>query len=429
MSHHKITNSQIRILLCEGSSTNVREMISALAPFGYTIDICDPNPLCMGRFSRAIHKVYRCPTSGSDPLGYLVFVLSLLKRQNYDVLFPANEQAYLFAWAKEALTPLVGLAVADFSAFNRLQTKSAFMQLLDELHLPHPSTHLAYTWTEIEQSAALFNPPFYIKTSYGTASTGVWRIQQIQELAQLKAQLQGQSLLDGQTEFLIQAGAPGDFEQSHAIFDHGRLLALHCTRRLREGAQGGAAVKIAVNRPLVREHFEKIGQYLAWHGSLSIDYFWDGQNGQPGYIDANPRITEPMNAVVNGINLADLQVQLSLGREISARPTAQTALKSHNTLQALLGAAGRRYSRLDILGELMQAVFKKGVYRDSQEGMTPVLRDFPSILPLGIVLAELLLNPRSKQNLALKTISNYSLGLAIPRLLAMSPECLYNEIT
>jgi hypothetical protein len=378
----------------------------------------------MGRFSKYIHKVYHCPISGSDPVGYLKFILHLLKQENYDVLFPANEQAYLFSWAKDYLTPLVGLAVADFSAINRLQTKSAFMQFLDEIQLPHPATQFGHTWPEIEKAASLFTKPFYIKTSYGTASTGVWRIEQMKVLPEVKAQLDEQSLLDGQTEFLIQAAAPGDFEQSHAIFDHGRLLALHCTRRLLEGAQGGAAVKMGVNRPIIREHFEKIGQYLAWHGSLSIDYFWNEQTGQPSYIDANPRITEPMNAVVNGINLADLQVQLSLGKEISTLPPVQTALKSHNALQSILGAAGRRFSRLDIIREMIHVVFNKGVYQGSQEGMTPILQDFPSILPLVIVFITLLLNPQSERYFTLKTIANYSLGLAIPKLFAMKPENL-----
>jgi predicted ATP-grasp superfamily ATP-dependent carboligase len=417
-------NSKIRILLSEGSSTNVREMITALGPSGYTLDICDPNPMCMGRFSRYIHKVYRCPTSGSDPVGYLKFILHRLKQEKYDVLFPANEQAYLFAWAKDYLTPLVGLAIADFSAFNRLQTKSAFMQFLDEIQLPHPATQLAHTWPEIEQASGRFTTPFYIKTSYGTASTGVWRIEQMKDLGEVKTRLDEQRLLDGQTEFLIQAAAPGKFEQSHAIFDHGCLLALHCTRRLLEGAQGGAAVKVGVNRPVIREHFEKMGQYLAWHGSLSIDYFWNEQTGQPSYIDANPRITEPMNAVVNGINLADLQVQLSLGRKIAPFPAVQTERRSHNALQSILGAAGRRYSSLDVIREMLQIILKKGTYQGSQEGMTPILQDFPSITPLAVVFISLLFNPRSEQNLALKTIANYSLGLAIPKLSAQKPENL-----
>jgi predicted ATP-grasp superfamily ATP-dependent carboligase len=347
-------------------------------------------------------------------------VVDLLKRQKYDVLFPANEQAYLFAWAKNQLTPLVGLALADFSAFKRLQTKSAFMQFLDELQLPHPATRLAHTWSEIEQAAGFFTAPFYLKTSYGTASTGVWRVECNRNLPGLKARLDELGLLDGQTEFLVQAAAAGSFEQSHSIFDHGRLLALHCTRRLLEGSQGGAVLKIGVERPLVRRHFEQMGKSLNWHGSLSIDYFWDEDGGQPAYIDANPRITEPMNAVVNGLNLADMQVQLSLGREIQPQPAQRSGLKSHSAMQAILGAAGRRHSRLDVLRDVWQVVFKKSIYQGSQEGMTPVCQDFPSILPFSLVLTSLLLNPASEHSLALRTISNYSLGSAIPRLSSLS---------
>ncbi|HVM72503.1 MAG TPA: hypothetical protein VMT91_12150 [Anaerolineales bacterium] len=416
------SNSNIRVLLSEGSSTNVREMITALGPLGYTLDICDPNPLCMGRFSRYIHKVYTCPVSGSDPVGYLKFIISLLEREHYDVLFPANEQAYLFGWAKQYLTPLVGLAVSDFSVFNRLQTKVAFMQLLDEIGLPHPPSRMARSWPEIEHAAGKFSFPFYIKISYGTASTGVWRVDSKESLAEIRSNLDHLGLLDGQTEFLVQAGASGYFEQSHAIYDRGRLLAFHCDRRLVEGANGGPVLKIGVDRPLVRQHFEKIGNYLAWHGSLSIDYFWDEQTGRPAYIDANPRITEPMNALVNGINLADLQVRLSLGEVIAPIPPTQEGLKSHNLVQAMLGAAVNPHSWKSVLHEFTQVVFKLGLYQGSREGLTPVRQDPLSILPILNTLAILLFKPQDKPTLVTKTISDYSLGAAIPKISKMEPQ-------
>ncbi len=415
-------NSKIHILLSEGSSTNVREIISALGPLGYSLEICDPNPICMGRFSRYIRKVYPCPVSGADPLGYLKCIMRLLKQERYDVLFPANEQAFLFAWARDFLTPLAGLAVADFSSFNRVQTKSAFMQLLDEIQLPHPMTRLAENWHEIEQVSNSFSMPFYIKTLHGTASTGVWRIERKEDLVKLKTTLAGQNLLNGQTKFLVQAVASGSFEQSHAIFDRGSLLALHCTRRLKEGAQGGAALKVGVNRPVVRNHFEKIGRVLEWHGSLSVDYFWDETRDQPSYIDANPRITEPMNAMVNGVNLADLQVRLSLGETLSPRLSPQAGLKSHSTLQVMLGKTKRGHSRLGMLEDMLQVVFKRGIYQGSQEGMTPIGRDLPSILPLFYVFATLLIDPGKQDRDVLKTISNYSLGTAIPMLSALQAQ-------
>jgi predicted ATP-grasp superfamily ATP-dependent carboligase len=415
MSNTKIANSRIKVLLSEGSSTNVREMITALGPLGYTLDICDPNPICMGRFSKYVHKVYRCPRSGDNPIAYLKFVIKLINEKRYDVLFPANEQAFLFSWAKDYLTPLVGVAVSDFSDFKRLQTKSAFIHFLDENKLPHPRTRFVKTWDEIKEAVIFFGKPCYLKTDYGTASTGLWYIRTDQDLNSAKDILDQKRMLGRQLEFIVQEASQGNFEQLHSIFDHGTLLALHCTRRLQEGLGGGASVKVGVNRPIVRQNVENIGKTLKWHGSLSIDYFYNELDGKAYYIDANPRITEPMNAVVNGINLAEMQVKLSLGESIQI-PNDQIFNKSHSAIQILLAAASRRYSRFDVLKELYLVITKKGIYENSQEGMTPVTKDFPSVVPLVAILLQLLYDPRSGQRLAQKTIANYSLGAAIPKI-------------
>jgi predicted ATP-grasp superfamily ATP-dependent carboligase len=415
---------QTTILLSEGSSTNAREVISALGPLGYVLDVCDPNPICLGRFSRYVRRVHRSPVSGRDPIGYLRFVHRLLREHHYDVLLPVNEQAYLFSWARHQLGALTGLAVADFAAFSRVQTKASFHDLLDELGLPQPLTLRARTWSQLEASLTSIALPCYIKTSYGTASTGVWRVERAADLAEVKVGLAQQGLPDSRTELLVQKAADGVFEQSHAVFDRGRLVALHCTRRVREGAGGGAAVKIGVDRPLVRAHFERLGEALEWHGGLSIDYFWNEETGTPAYIDANPRLTEPMNAVLNGVNVADLQVRLSLGERTPPRASAQTGRRSHNTLQALLGVAGREHSRAAVIREVMRVALRRGPYSNSREGMLPIWRDPPSALPVAVVLTALLLEPHNGARLASMTIGNYSLGSAIDSLPGLDPKVL-----
>lgn len=418
---------RLSILLSEGSSTNAREVISALGPLGYVLDVCDPNPMCLGRFSRYVRKVHRSPVSGSDPMGYLRFVHDLLRAQHYDVLLPVNEQAYLFSWARRHLSALTGLAIADFAAFARVQTKTNFHDLLDKLDLPQPVALRARTWPEIEAALASITLPCYLKTSYGTASTGVWRIENADDLNAAKVGLRQQGLPDSQTDILVQEAAAGAFEQSHAVFDRGRLAALHCTRRIREGAGGGAAVKVGVDRPIVRSHFERLGQELEWHGGLSIDYFWNEQTGRPSYIDANPRVTEPMNAVVNGLNVADMQVRLSLGEQTPPRAAAQIGRRSHNAIQALLGVACRDRSRAAVIREATLVALRRGPYAMSREGMTPIWRDPPSALPVAVVLMALLLDPLSGARLASMTIGNYSLGSVIASLPGMDPKALFGD--
>ncbi|MGD0762669.1 MAG: hypothetical protein ABR929_05665 [Roseiarcus sp.] len=419
--------AKITILLSEGSSTNARETISALGPLGYVLDVCDPNPVCLGRFSRYVRKVHRSPVSGNDPMGYLRFVQERLRAQRYDVLLPVNEQAYLFSWARRHLSALTGLAVADFAAFIRVQTKANFHDLLDELGLPQPVALRARTWPQIEASLASIALPCYLKTSYGTASAGVWRIENADDLNEAKVGLRRQGLPDSQTDVLIQEAAAGAFEQGHAVFDRGRLLALHCTRRIREGARGGAAVKVGVDRPLVREHFERLGKALEWHAGLSIDYFWNEETGRPSYIDANPRITEPMNAVVNGLNVADMQVRLSLGERTPPRASTQMGRRSHNAIVALLGVAIRDRSRAAVIREAARVALRRGPYAMSREGMTPICRDPPSALPVAAVLIALLLNPRLAARLASMTIGDYSLGSVINSLPGLDPNALFGE--
>ena len=418
---------RVRILLSEGSSTNAREVISALGPMGYVLDVCDPNPICLGRFSRYVRTVHRSPVSGSDPMGYLRFVRDILREHHYHVLLPVNEQAYLFSWAQPHLTALAGLAVADFAAFARVQTKASFHDLLDELGLPQPFTIVARTWSQIEAAVASITYPCYLKTSYGTASTGVWRIGDADDLSVAKVGLQQQGLPNAQADVLVQKAAEGVFEQSHAVFDHGRLVALHCTRRLREGAGGGAAVKVGVERPIVRNHFERLGRELEWHGGMSIDYFWNEGTEGPSYIDANPRITEPMNAAVSGVNVAEMQVRLSLGQHTPSVTTAHVGRRSHNTLQAILGAAVRHRSRRAVLREVARVALHRGPYSGSREGMLPVWRDPPSALPLAVVLISLLLNPSNSTRLASMTIGNYSLGAVIDSIPELDPDQVLGE--
>jgi hypothetical protein len=61
-------------------------------------------------------------------------------------------------------------------------------------------------------------------------------------------------------------------------------------------------LKEGVRRPAVVEHLQSLGAYLRWHGALSFDYILPADNRGPVYIDANPRLVEPMNAYLSGVN-------------------------------------------------------------------------------------------------------------------------------
>src|SRR5438876_4483168 len=196
----------LRILFPEGSSLSAREALSALGRQGYTIDICDPNPQCICRFSHYVHAFHHCPSWGTHPVEYLRFLVHLLKHEHYDVLLPVHEQAFLFARVRESLSQLVGVAVADFDAFALLQSKATFASLLDALDLPHPPTRLCHSKAELERTHPF---PYYVKLAYGTAGSGVWRIDDAETRTAVIGHLEARGLLNGSTEVLAQDVGPG----------------------------------------------------------------------------------------------------------------------------------------------------------------------------------------------------------------------------
>lgn len=68
--------------------------------------------------------------------------------------------------------------------------------------------------------------------------------------------------------------------------------------------------------PTVRAHVSRRVEQLEWHGALSIDDLRDGFQGSERFVDVNPYLAEPGNAVLCGCDLATLLVRMALGEHV-----------------------------------------------------------------------------------------------------------------
>jgi hypothetical protein len=412
------SHRRLKILLTEGSSLSARQTLYALGRLGHVLDVCDPGPLtCLCRYSRYVRACYACPSFATYPADYVVFLQERLKAERYDVLFPTHDQAFLLARVEGKFRGKLGLAVPDFAAMLRVQSKAALVALLDELKLPHPPTTLVHSRTELERAAAF---PCYIKLPYATAGCGVWHIARSEELRQITADLEKTGLLNGQGEVLVQQPAAGTLCVVQSVFCHGRLVAAHCYQARAQGVGGSARARVGVAHPLVLEHVAKLGGCLGWHGALMLDYLFDETAGRPAYIDANPRIGETMNATLSGLNLCDLLVQVSLGQSPPAPPAPWPGVQTHAITMSLLAKAEAGARRRQLLGELAQAWSRKGVYAASEDELTRPHEDGLSVLPAAFVALRLLAQPRAAKQMVASTVSNYALSQhAVERILQL----------
>jgi predicted ATP-grasp superfamily ATP-dependent carboligase len=414
-AHH---GRRLRVLLSEGSSTSAREAITALGLMGHRIELCDPNPACLGRYSRFLHKYHRCPGLGEDPAGYLDFLLDLLSREQFDVLLPIHEQGFVLAKAGERIVARVAMALPSFESYRKAHSKTGFHRLLTALGLPHPRTEYAASASELR---GLISLPCVVKTSVGTASRGTWVLHTDADIEGAVAELEAGHSFDDAV--LVQDFVPGRVEHAQAVFCRGELVAMHAYAQVAPGAGGGDAIKESVRRPLVRMHLARIGERLAWHGALSVDYILAEQDESPHYIDCNPRLVEPMSAFLSGLDLVDLLLRVSQGEKPATVVAGREATRTHLAMQALLGTALRTGSRLALVRQLWRLATGRGEFAGSVEELTPVGLDWVSAVPATITALLLLVNPGFARELPKRGWGSHLLTPKSIRLIEERLEC------
>jgi hypothetical protein len=402
--------SGMRILLSEGASTSARQAITALGLKGHEVEICDPDPHCLGRFSRFVSRFHRCPGLGVDPEKYFSFVLDLLASRRFDVLVPIHEQGFLFAALRDRIPPNVAIALPSFESYDRVHGKVEFSRLLSELNLPQPKTRIAANGRDLGEVDRF---PCVLKASIGTASRGTWIVHAPAELQLAIRELEASGSLD--EPVLVQEFAPGFLEHAQAVFSDGCLIGCHAYRQLSRGAGGGDARKESVRRPVVRGHMVQLGERLRWHGALSVDYILEQNRGIPQYIDCNPRLVEPMSAFIAGLDLMELLLQISCGDTPPVAEESREDVRTHIAMQALLGCAVEKPSRWRLLGECWRLLFKQGPYFGSREELTPVRSDWASAVPALVTALWLLVDLKAAHYLPRRGWGSHLLNSASVR--------------
>ena len=145
--------------------------------------------------------------------------------------------------------------------------------------------------------------------------------------------------------------------------------------------------------------------------ALAIDYIVDAE-GTPRYIDANPRLAEPGNALVAGLNLPELLTRVSLGERPPPAAATPPGLRSHMGVQGLLRAA-QKGGRADVARAAIDLARRRGLYTESVEELTPTRGDPRAALPLALVGGATLVNPAWWRRFASGAIDAYALTPAV----------------
>ena len=402
------------ILLSDGASLTARQCATVLAGAGHRVEALCAERWCLCRMTRHVRRVHRVPGVGTDPFGWLEAAVDLAVRRGAEVLLPVQEQVAVMSLERDKIEA-AGLltAVPDFAALARVQDKVSAFGTLTQAGLPQPPAVVATSRAELEAAAEL---PAFVKTPIGTASAGVCRVETRAELGQLAAACEREGVF-GAGGVLVQQPADGPLVMVQSVFAHGELVAFHACRRVREGTGGGASHKLGLDLPEAREHLSALGAALRWHGALSADVILGRAGAQ--FIDINPRLVEPVNALASGVDLVRALLEVACTGTSAPQPPGRPGQRTHQLVLAVLGAA-QHGGRREIVRELGTALARRGDYRASREELTPAGGDPLAALPVVLTAAVTLVRPAAGRRFTGGSTGAYSLTPAAWHALAVS---------
>ena len=307
------------------------------------------------------------------------------------MLFPTQEQVAVLAKAKGRLDA-AGMAtvVPTFASLSAVQDKISASATLRRLGVPQPETTTSLNgWDRF---------PAFVKDPIGTASGGVRRVGSYHELQQAAA---GRRVV-------VQAAAEGPLAMCQAVFNHGSIVAFHANLRAGEGANGGASHKVSLSTPEIRHFFERLGRDLTWHGALSADAILTADG--PLLIDINPRLVEPQNAYLSGVDLVGPMLALAVGEHPEDQADGRPGVATHQLLLAVLAAANHRHGRRRVVKELTDAWRGVGACAASIEELTPLAGDVRAVVPVAMAALATLVEPNAWTWFASGSVAAYALS-------------------
>lgn len=391
------------MLLSDGCGLASRQTARLLHQAGHEVGVLTPERLCVCGWTRTIRRVHVVPRASQDPHAWLDAAIDVFRDGRYDVLLPTQEQvAVLARHADRVRGAGIRTVVADFDALAAVFDKVSAATTLERLGLPQPASSVV-----VGAPGGVVSYPVFAKLPVATGSSGVQRVSSSGELAAAVEAWRAAGRLDDGA-ILVQQPVDGPLVMVQAVFDRGRLVAVHANERVREGIGGGASHKRSLDRPDLVEVIDGLGVGLRWHGALAADMILAADG--PVVIDVNPRLVEPANAAASGVDLVGPLLDLACGRTPARQPASRAGVRTHQALLAVAGAAQRTGTRRAVAREAVDALTHRGAYRGSAEELTPLRGDRRGTWPTVAAAALCLAAPSLHRRLASDATSAYALG-------------------
>jgi predicted ATP-grasp superfamily ATP-dependent carboligase len=278
----------MRVLVTGARTHYSLPVIRALGRAGHEVTAADCSPRSVGFFSRYTTGRWIHPVVGRDPEGFATSLEDLLRATPHDVVLPLFEEALPIARARERLSRLTRVPLADYPAFLRFHDKAVLYRTAEAAGIPVPSTR-----SLPDPSRAVASYPAVLKVPQASSARGVAVVRNRVELRAAAERLVRSHRLPSDVPLLVQRHVAGVQVCVLAFAWHGRPKGAVVYRNVCEiPVTGGAGVvRETIRHPVIERHVERLLRASAWHGLVGFDFLEERGTGEVFLIDANPRCT------------------------------------------------------------------------------------------------------------------------------------------
>jgi len=370
------------VLLTNGQLRKTLAAARSLGRGGLTVDVCDTTRLHPAGFTKYASASLVHPDPRREPDAFADWLEGTLVHRKYDAFFPMDDDVLdVIVERRDRFESLCAMALPASASYRLARDKGEATALAEAAGVACPRTFRPSSFEEVEAIAAKFiGYPVVVKPRRSSGSRGIRVARSATELTAAYREVQAA----GYPLPLIQAYvAPGDRYDVCLLYDAaGRLTASFVQKELRHYPieRGPSTAQESVRHPALLEASIAVMERLPWRGVVELEYMVDPADGQPKFMEINPRFWNSLQLAISaGVDFPRLLFESLTGR-IPAKTHDYVVGKRCRTL--LPGDA------LHFLANPRRASMDPPVWAGRRAGVEDDIVDITDPLPmLGFALA------------------------------------------
>jgi predicted ATP-grasp superfamily ATP-dependent carboligase len=355
---------KVPVLLLGAVPRTTTAIARSLHARGIPVDVAATSSLEPRIPSRAIRYWTRLPAPDLAPGEFVDSLCTLIRKNGYDMLIPANDNALLAITRHyDETRKFVPLAAPPPHILNRVLDKSATLDIARSCGLRVPQTFTITDCAQLAQQASQLRFPVILKPGEKVRHEEfkVRRLNSLNEIAEI---FPAHCVFS--PPMLLQEYCPGEGLGVEILLHDGECVAAFQHRRLKElphtGGVGVVAISEAPDPDLVRSSLALL-RALEWEGVAMVEFRYDSEKRSATLMEVNGRYWGTLSlAIQAGIDFPYYQWQLAHGQRprvppcyavgLRCRWTAGYIRRLRDILPTCFFSSTSASSRRDVLGSL-----------------------------------------------------------------------------